>query len=155
MKTVTIGFSHADSWFSRLIMRATRSKISHTYIRRSDNLVYQASGLRVNEESYDTFLSYETVVKEIEIDITDEQFERGEKFRKESLGLPYSMREICGFSWVLFMRSMGKKVPNPFKDGDRAYVCVSLVAEYIGLDDSSENITPDDLYQILVNKQTF
>jgi hypothetical protein len=153
MKTVTIGFSHANSAFSRLIMWATRSKVSHTYVRCPSNLVYQASGLRVNEESYDTFLSYETVIKEIDIEITDEQFERGEKFRKQSLGKPYSLREILGFSWVLLMRGIGIKVPNPFKDGDQAYVCVSLVCEYLGLDDSGENITPDDLYQLLVNNK--
>ena len=152
MNKIIVGFSHSTNIFSRLIMWATKSKISHTYIILPNSIVYQASGLKVNEVSYEYFLTYETVIKEIEIELTDEQFAKGEQFRIKSLGKPYSIREILGFSWILFMKSLGKKVTNPFKDGDKAYVCVKLVADYIDVNDLDENLTPDDLYQLLMNK---
>jgi len=149
MKTVTVGFSHSTNAFSRLIMWMTNSTISHTYIRLSDTIVYQASGLSVNETTYEDFLSYETVVKEMQVSISDEQFVKGEAFRLASLGKPYSLKEILGFALVLLMKRFGKKVANPLKDGDHAYVCVKLVATYIGADDSGENMSPEDLYEKL------
>lgn len=149
MKTITIGFSHSTNLFSKLIMWATNSKISHTYIRLDQNTVYQASGLSVNEMTYEYFLTFETVIREKQVQITDEQFAAGEEFRIASLGKPYSMREIFGFAWVLLMKGFGKKVSNPLRDGDNAYVCVSLVCKYAGIDDSGENLTPEDLAEIV------
>jgi hypothetical protein len=152
MKTITVGFSHSNNLFSKLIMWVTRSKISHTYVRLDADTVYQASGVSVNEQTYEYFKTYEAVIKEVQIQISDEQFAAGEKFRIESLGKPYSMQEIFGFAWVLFMKSLRKKVANPFKDGDHAYVCSKLVCVYAGIADAGENITPEDLAELLDNK---
>ena len=154
MKTIIIGFSHSNNLFSKLIMAVTRSNISHAYIRLNETDVFQASGLSVNEQVYEYFLTYETVVKEFQIQISDEQFAAGEAFRLASLGKPYSMKEVFGFGWVMFMRMFGKKVANPGKDGDHAYVCSKLVCIYAGIPDVGENLTPDDLYNILQSNQT-
>jgi hypothetical protein len=131
-------------------MWATRSRVSHTYIRLDDKTVYQASGLTVNETTYECFLALETVIKEIGVEVSDEQFVKSEQFRLSTLGKPYSFCEIVGFVWVLFMKALGKKVVNPFCDGSRGYVCVKVVMDYLGMDDSGENIDPDDLYKTLV-----
>jgi hypothetical protein len=155
MKTITIGFSHSNNLFSKIIMAVTRSSISHTYIRLNATDVFQASGLYVNEMVYEYFLTLETVVKEVQIQVTDEQFAAGEAFRLACLGKPYSMKEVFGFGWVMLMRSLfNKKVSNPGKDGDSAYVCSKLVCLYAGIPDAGENLTPDDLYLMLGSNQT-
>lgn len=153
MKTVTIGFSHSNNLFSKLIMAVTRSNISHTYIRLTPDTVYQASGLSVNEQVYEYLLTYETVIKEFQVSVTDEQFAAGEAFRIASLGKPYSMKEVLGFGWVMFMKTFfNKKVANPGKDGDHAYVCSKIVCLYAGMPDTDENLTPEDIYSLLNNK---
>ena len=153
MKTITVGFSHSTNLFSKLIMLVTRSQISHAYIRLSEDKVYEASGLSVNEQVYEYFLTYETVVKEIQVELTDEQFAKGEAFRLASLGKPYSVGEVFGFAWILLMKSLGRKVANPFKGGTTSYVCSELVMNYIGMDDSAENMTPEDVYKLLMSNQ--
>lgn len=149
MKTITIGFSHANNLFSKIIMWITKSNISHTYIKLDNGDIFQASGLMVNEMTSECFLSIETVIKEFQIQLTDEQYAWSEAFRISSLGKPYSIWEILGFGWVLLMRRFGRNVSNPFKDGTKAYVCVKLVADYAWLSDSGENLTPIDLYNLL------
>jgi len=152
MKTITIGFSHSNNLFSKLIMWATKSNISHTYIRLDTTIVYQASGLSVNETTYEDFLSYETVIQEIPVEVSDEQFALGEQFRLQSLGKPYSVKEVIGFAWVLFMKIFGRKVSNPLKDGNSAYVCSKLVCDYAGINDAGENLDPDDVYNLVSKK---
>lgn len=150
MKTITVGFSHSNNLFSKLIMWATKSNISHTYIKLGDGIIYQASGLSVNEQTDEDFLTYETVIEEMQVQVSDDQFAAGEKFRVASLGKPYSIKEVLGFVWVMFMKCFGKEVANPLKDGGSAYVCSKLVCNYIGIDDSLENLTPEDVHDILV-----
>ena len=134
-------------------MAVTHSNISHTYVRLDGATVFQASGLTVNEQVYEYFITYETVVKEFQMQITDEQFAAGEVFRIASLGKPYSMKEVFGFGWVMLMKTLGKKVANPGRDGNHAYVCSKLMCDYAGIDDKDENLTPDDLYEILANNK--
>jgi hypothetical protein len=149
MKTIILGFSQSSTIFSSIIKWATNSQVNHAYVRLDGNIVCQASGLFVNEQTYESFLSIEVPIKEFSLQITDEQFAAAEKFRLDSLGKPYSVREILGFGWVLLMRRFGKKVANPFKDGDHAYVCSKFAALYAGIPDSDENLTPEDLMEIL------
>ena len=149
MKTVIAGFSHSNNIFSKLIMWMTNSNISHAYVR-IDDIVFQASGLYVNEEAYEYFLTFETVVKEIPVQLTDEQFEQSEILRKQSFGKPYSISEVIGFIWIIFVKKVfNKDVANPFRDGNKAYVCCKLVADYCHIDDVKENMTPVDLFNIL------
>ena len=149
MRTVVAGFSHSTNIFSKLIMRITNSNISHAYIRL-DNIVFQASGLFVNEHSWEYFLTYEVIIKEIPVIMTDEQFEKAEAFRKSALGKPYSIREVIGFVWVMFMKNIfNTKVSNPFKDDEKGFVCSELAARYLGIENEEENITPCGLLEIL------
>jgi hypothetical protein len=129
-------------------MGLTNSNISHAYVRLGEK-VFQASGLRVNEEFYEDFLTYETVIKEVPFQMTDEQFLKAEEFRIAQLGKPYSIGEVFGFLWVLVMRRFGLNVANPLRDGNKAYVCSKLVACYLGIDDASESLSPVDLLAIV------
>lgn len=151
MKTIILGFSRRKDFnlFSILIRLCTRSQASHTYVRipipeYQDNMIFQASGLVVNYQYYGLFLQKETIVEEYEIPISDEQYLKSEKFRITEAGKPYSMKEIFGLLWVLLMRQFGKKISNPFSEGDHAYICVDVGADQIGYDDSG-NLSQEDL----------
>ena len=153
MKTITIGFSTSHTLFSSLIRWFSSSKVSHTYIRMPlysscSELVFQASGLKVNIEGYKHFESHSTVVKEIELQISDEKYEELEVFMCDSLGKPYSIKQILGMVLVLVCRSVGCKIKNPFRDGDHSYVCVELVANILNIP-NAEDMTPQDLLDIL------
>jgi len=157
MKKIKIGFSTRNSIFSALIRFFSRSSISHTYIRiplcnSNNQLIFQASGLKVNAEGSSSFASHSKIVKEITIEISDEKCMQIESFMCESLGKPYSIMQIIGMLWVLFCRNFGKRVRNPFADGDHSYVCVELVANVLDIP-GSEEMTPQDLYDyILINR---
>jgi hypothetical protein len=107
------------------------------------SIIFQASGLKVNYESYDIFLKKDRIIEEYNIAVTDKQYERSEKLRVTEAGKPYSKRELIGFIYVLFMRRFGKQVNNPFSDGSQAYVCVDIGADQIGFD-TEEKMTPED-----------
>lgn len=150
MKTITVGFSkHPGSLFSKLIMFVTKSTISHTYIKLSvpeynEFVVFQASGLTVNYTNYSVFTKKAVVIEEYEIEVDDFTFAMGEKLRVTEVGKPYSMKEIFGLLWVLFMRNLGRKITNPFRDGSNSYICVELAMICAGLSKDSENVTTED-----------
>jgi uncharacterized protein YycO len=108
-------------------------------------MVFQASGLTVNYTNYNFFQNKSKVVEEYEMSVSDEQYEKAMTLMAESAGKPYSMKEIFGFLYVLYMREWRyKRVKNPFGDGDKSYVCSELAAECIGVKDP-ETVTPEDL----------
>ena len=149
MKKIIVGFSYSNSLFSKLIKIFTSSKISHTYIRLpvpeyNTSVVFQASLLSVHYVTADVFKSHSTIVEEYELEVSDEQFSVGEKFRVTEVGKPYSYTQILGFLYVLMLRKFGKKVSNPLSNGDHAYVCVEVVANSIGVS-NGESMTPEEL----------
>ena len=150
MKTVRVGFSTHPGAFSWLIRNVTASNVSHTYLRipipeHDTSMIFQASGLTVNYCATDVFSLKNTVVEEYDVEISDEQYELGEKFRVTEAGKPYSMRQVGGFLVVLAARQLlDKKVANPASDGHHSYVCVEVVTVCIGLEDG-ESMTPEDL----------
>jgi len=156
MQEVVVGFSRNRGPFSWLIRYATDSGISHVYVKITDESgkvkVFQASGLKVNEESYESFLTHATVVAEIPVKISDEHAMFCEDFRKAALNKPYSVMQIVGFAWVLFWRRMAHvRVSNPFSNGSQAYICVEIGAIYANIS-NSEDLTPVDLYNILTGE---
>ena len=152
MKTIILGFSTRTHFnlFSSLIRLFTKSKVSHVYVRLpipayNTNMIFQASGLKVNYEFYDLFLEKETIIEEYEIPVSDEQYAKSELFRITEAGKDYSMREIIGLVYVLFMRQILKKqVANPLSQGSQAYICVDVGACQVGYEESG-NLTPEDL----------
>ena len=152
MKTIILGFSTRKdrSPFSILIRLITKSRVSHVYVRipipaYNTNMIFQASGLKVNYEFYDLFLQKEIIIEEYEIAVSDEQYAKSELFRITEAGKDYSMKEIFGLGYVLFMRqALKKRVSNPLSQGNQAYICVDVGACQIGYEDSG-NLTPEDL----------
>lgn len=150
MKTLILGFSSHTGIFAWLIKKVTASHVSHAYIRipnfhGTDDMVFQASGLAVNYCNYEYFITKTKVVEEYEMQVSDEQYEKAMTLMAKAAGKPYSMREIYGYLYVLFMREYRyKRVENPFGDGDKSYVCSELAAESIGAKDP-ESMTPEDL----------
>src|SRR5690606_4322873 len=116
------GFSRGRGIIAWLIQLLTRSKISHTYLRVKSptniDMVFQASGLTVNIETYQHFLTHADVVDEIALEIPDELYAEGEEFLWSELGKPYGMKQLIGYLWVLFCRCFGRNVRNPFADGN-------------------------------------
>jgi hypothetical protein len=150
MKKIIVGFSHhPGSIFSWLIRTATKSEVSHAYIRipveeYKQDVIFQASGLTVNYCNGEVFLKKNGVVEEYVIEISNEQAIENERSRITECGKPYSMNQIYGCLWVLAMRQIGKRVPNPFSDGMHSYVCVEITADQVGIADG-ESMTPEDM----------
>ena len=149
MKTIRVGFSRHGGAFSFIIMKATASDISHTYIRLptdcGEDLIFQAAGLAVNYCNQKTFEAKSTVVEEYDIDISDEQWDLARKLMVTEVGKPYSLEQIFGFVLIIAAHAMGKHILNPFSNNKKSYVCVELVMDFIGLDRNAESWSPEDL----------
>lgn len=159
MKTITIGFSVSNSKysiFSRAICYVQKTPFSHVYTRfnwpaAGADIVYQASGLQVNFESFARFQSHSTPIAEFTFQVSDFTWHRIAAFMLNRLSRPYSVKSILG----LFLKMTGIRKTNIIKDGPDAYVCSEL-AEDIGtligvpFKISSEESGPKEVYEALV-----
>lgn len=149
MRKLIIGFSDGGNTLSALIKFTTKSKVSHVFVmlvEDDETVIYQASGLTVNYENYKHFLTHEKIIELYSLDLTDEDYEKLNKFRLQNVGLPYAGRELIGFLWVLAARQvLGEKVKNPLSTGDHAYVCVDIAAAHLPLGSTEGTMTPEDL----------
>jgi len=156
MRTITVGFSQSYKIGSKLIRLCTKSKISHCYLRIDypkyvTTVVYHASGISVNFENYTHFLTHSNVVDEITIQVSEDDFETGVKFQLQEVGKPYAIRQLLGYSFVLIGKIFNMKIKNPLANGTKSYVCSELVMKFLNMEES-ENLTPDELYQIIKMK---
>lgn len=135
------------------------SSFSHAYIRfHSDSydrdLVYQASGLRVNFIGWKMFLSKEIIVKEFTIPVSPETKQRVIQFALDNVGTPYALGTAFGIIIVRIAALFGKKIKNPVNQ--LGYFCSELVAivmedflnAHISVDDV-RRMTPTDDYNLL------
>lgn len=146
-KKLVVGFSDGGNLFSKLIKLVTKSDVSHVFILfdiYEQAVIFQASGLVVNYESYEHFLKHEKIVEMYSMEVTAEQWEQARRDQISKLGVPYSVSNIIGLVWVLLCRLFGKNVKNPFSTGDHAYICVDLAAEQLGVDWDG-TMTPADM----------
>lgn len=154
MKSVYVGFSTNQKPLARLIRWATRSSVSHVYFRvptysiTGRSWIFQASGFAVNLEGDQHFSGHANVVREFEVDLTEEQFTELELYMLDSVAKPYSVAQLAGMCWVLLGRTFGAKFKNPFADGSHSYVCVELIARILRIP-GSEDLTPEDLLDFL------
>lgn len=155
MKKLIIGFSDGGNALSWFIKYVTKSKVSHVFTMIADSgeiVIFQASGLKVNYENYNTFLSHEKVIEMYSIDLTDAEAEANKKFRLTSVGLPYAWQELVGFGWVLLVRKLGIVVKNPLSQGAHAHICVDTSVKQLPVDmtakmalfDGPGSMTPED-----------
>lgn len=162
MENIYIGFSRPSGWFepfSWLIRLAQWTKYSHVYIRVPSaslgrDVIYQASGLAVNFIGNERFRSKEIIVKEFPISISPESKIKILQFSVDSAGAPYGVKEVFGIAWVLLNSAIGRKVSNPFSDGNNTFVCSEFVGDILKNDlganlANPESIDPKVVYQYL------
>jgi len=163
MKKITIGFSsHEYNLLSWAIRTVENTPYSHVYIKvHSDSLdrdiIYQASGLAVNFVGTKIFEEKAIIIKEFELDVSDETYLTVIRFAIDQAGKPYGLLDLLGFLYMKAGRAMGFNTHNPIRDGEQSYVCSELVAtiiaEFIDKNvekkEPLEDITPRGLYEYL------
>jgi hypothetical protein len=162
MKKIIIGFSKPNKWkpFAELIKGMLNTNYDHVYIKFHSSscdrdIIYQASKLMVNFVGVFVFESENIIIKEFEIDISNENYTKLMQFVIDNAGKPYSFKEIIGLTWVNINRLFGRRVENPYKEGNSAYVCSTIVgyiienftSQSILLD--SQDMSPKDIYDLL------
>lgn len=163
MDGIIVGFSRPKKWkpFAWLIMQAYNIPYDHVYVRfYSDsyerNLVYQASGTKVNFMSQEIFLEDNLAIAEFEIEISKENKKQMVQFAIDNCGKPYGIKAVFGLTLVRIAELFGKTIKNPFRDNETTYVCSELgayILEYyadVKLPKNYEDITPKDLYNCLL-----
>lgn len=163
MKNLIIGFSKPAAKFAPFadgIRAVLGTDFSHTYIKfKSDSftrvLIYQASGHNVNFIGETLFNKKNVVIAEFELEVSEETFKRTIQFAIDQAGVPYGISQIFGILYVKALGMFGKRVKNPFSNGNSNYVCSELVAqilkEIIGLEiqDDLDTITPKEVFELL------
>lgn len=165
MDTITLGFSRPSKlWlpplFSWAIMLFDWSNFSHTYIRfHSDSydrdLVYQASGLKVNFIGWKMFQSEEVVVREFVIPVAAAAKLKVVQFAIDNVGKPYSLGAVLGIIVVKIAGLFGHKIKNPISQ--QGYFCSELAAlileDYCNAQLSNDDVkrmTPTDVCNYLI-----
>ena len=153
-----IGFSTSSHLFSKLIRILTKSKASHAYFRfgiDNEEVVCHANGTGVNFDYYKTFIKKNSVVKEYELLLTQENEKKVIAYVISQLDKPYDKLAVVGFAWVLINKAFGRKIKNPIRNKS-AYFCSELTLEALkivnfkGLDSlDRETTTPEDLMEFM------
>lgn len=162
MEFIIVGFSTPKVFnpFSWLIKKIQKTKFSHVYIRFHSNaynrdLVYQASGLKVNFISWKKFQEIESIFAEfpIEIDLHSKQLMI--QYCLDQVGKDYDTKGIFGIGIVFIYKMFNKHIKNPFANKEESFFC-SKLAEYILQDFLHQNVgidpdlvTPKDIYEYL------
>lgn len=155
MAKFKVGFSKPTNmtfkWFAWIIMEGYGIPYDHVYVRvHSDSLdrdiIYQASGLAVNFMSPTIFSSINTSIAEFDIEISDEKYKAMMQFAIDNAGKAYGIKEAFGMGIVRICEIFGKKIQNPFRDGQQTYVCSEL-AGYI-LEEFAGDQIQGDVYDM-------
>ena len=162
MEKIIIGFSRPKKWkpFAWLIMKGFGTPYDHVYVKfHSESLdrdiIYQASKMMINFMGTVLFNLENIVVAEFEIEISPESKKALMQFAVDNAGKPYSIKEAFGLGLVRICELFGKKIKNPYKEGNSEYVC-SILVDYIlekyadiGVKNDFENADPKDVYDLL------
>jgi hypothetical protein len=163
MKTITIGFSRANTFFpifSWIIMAVQKTNYSHVYLKYQDEylgqtMYYQASHTLVNSMSATVFLAQELPVQEFNFQVSDATFLKTMQFAANQAGKPYGIMEICGLALVEAAALFGIKIQNPVKDEGTTFICDQLIAamlnecENIQLPMPINNMDPKDVFALV------
>lgn len=162
MNKITIGFSRPKKWkpFAAAIMAVYGIPYDHVYVKFwsekfQRSLVYQASSVMVNFMGYEYFESQNIIVKEFEFDMSDEDMLEMIQYAIDSAGKPYGTMSALGLAVVRIAEVFGKKIKNPFGDGDKTYICCELASyvleKYVHrqIPFDLDLVSPKDLYVFL------
>ena len=157
-----IGFSSTTNILSRIIMWATHSKASHSFLIfevADEPIIIQSSIHGVECMNYYRFLEGHKIVAKYKLsDKLEEQEALSASIKL--LNSPYDFLSVFGFGWVLFCKMFGKKVKNPFPNRN-AYQCsefVLTVLKAAGLNGKLKDLdpeltSPEDLIECLNQSQ--
>lgn len=167
MNTIYVGFSKPKTWkvFAQLIMFGYGIPYDHVYIRVFSKemnrwMIFQASKTLVNMMTQDTLEADNIIVKEFQVQLSDDELAAMLQFAADSLGKPYGIKECIGLAWVRICATFGKVVNNPFKFTGSTYVCSELAGyvcdKFAGMDIDVDpaNINPKEMYNYLSAKFT-
>jgi len=161
-----IGFSRPKkrilpiySWAIRAIYRTS---YSHVYIRWTtprikEDVVYQASGTKINLMAGSIFDKNNYVTSVYEVDITSETYRNLLKYCLQNAGVDYGSLQAVGIG-IQHVFNLKK---NPFSNGSRAQVCSELVGrileQFLGTDFSFQfdDLSPRDIKETLERSPHF
>jgi hypothetical protein len=138
MDSITIGFSRPKSGFhpfSWLIRLAYWSPFSHAYVKfdipKIGNVIFQASGMKVNLIGEDLFNSKEFIYEEFALPITKKRKIELVKFAVGQLGKPYNVVGILGMVYVRAGQLFGIHLNSPFPYTGSSDFCSEVVAHIL------------------------
>lgn len=157
MRTVVVGFSYSKkrfALFSQLIRWWDRTNYSHVYFQFESpkynvQLIYQASSVMLNYMAKPVFQEKNEIIKEFEIEITDDQYFSLMKSCMLSSGRDYSTLQIIG----IVISDILKLKNNPFPSKNEfvcsEWVAMQLVALGYEFEKSLDLVKPSDVYKVL------
>lgn len=130
MRTIIIGASKNNKIGSGLIRWWIKAPYSHVYARwylneQDRDIVYQASHGLVHFREYNNFKKENSVVKEIKLELSDEQFKRFSQKCIDLAAEPYSKVQLF---LIFIYELLGKDVKVENQPG---YICSELMAELL------------------------
>ncbi len=165
MANITIGFSRPKTWkpYAWLIMKLYNTSYDHVYIKfysesYQRELIYQASGIRVNFMSHEIFFNDNICIAEFDIGVSEEDKKKTIQFAIDNCGKPYGIKAAIGLGIVRICEMFGKTIKNPLDDGQKTYVCCELAAQILinigyKFNKDVDNISPKDLNNFLVDNK--
>lgn len=129
MRKITIGLSRHTKFsiFGRGIEFFQKTPYSHAYLKFHSNslsrdLIYQASGLKVNFMNTKMFDSSNTTTNEYVIEVTEEKYNEILGFCVDQVGKPYGIKNIVG---IVFYTVFGYKIIK--SDKLESFICSELI----------------------------
>ena len=109
---------------------------SHSYIRWYSskiglNLCYHASGTQVHFLGSKLFDKKINIVHEYRTYISEEAYTELLRFCIKNAGVKYGVKQLLGIVWVRVNKLLGKRVKNPYADGDKSRICTEVVGHII------------------------
>jgi hypothetical protein len=163
MKVIEVGFSRPKSKtaiFGKIIQLVQGTPFSHVYIKiywktPDENLIYQASGNKVNFETESHFKTHAEIINEFRFEIEDDNYTSLTKFICENLSKPYSMLGVIGLGIKILAYKLGCNIKNPLKDGAMSFFCseigdLALQRASIDLKLDPEEAGPKEVYEALL-----
>lgn len=136
--TLIIGFSKPKGKFlpifSWLIRKFENLEFSHVYLKITTSygdLVYQASGNKVNFTNYKIFCENNTIVDSFEFAITEQQRRDLLKFCIDNVGVNYSTSQIMIIALNHFLKKLGYRIK--YKNDVKGMICSEVAARILNL----------------------
>lgn len=151
-----VGFSRPKKWklFSAVVKWYLKTPYSHVYMKFYSKsldrwIVYEAVGNGVRFIGQKLFDETVDIIKEFEIDISDEKQKELLVWCVDNSGVKYGCLQLIG----IFIANILKLKRNPFKSGK---ICSELIAEAIenaGIYKFKKDlnlVTPKEIYNLLM-----